>query len=72
MDKVVIHTEYIKLDQLLKWIGIADNGSIAKIIISSGDVKLNGNVVLERGKKIRKGDIIEIAGAGSYEIVTGE
>lgn len=72
MEKVTIHTKYIKLDQLLKWIGVADNGSIAKMIIASGDVKLNGSVALERGKKIRKGDIIEIIGVGSYEIVTGE
>lgn len=72
MEKVTINTEYIKLDQLLKWIGIADNGAIAKMIILNGDVKLNGNVVLERGKKIRKGDIIEIIGVGSYEIVAGE
>lgn len=72
MEKVTINTEFIKLDQLLKWIGIADNGAIAKMIILNGDVKLNGNVVLERGKKIRKGDIIEVDGAGSYEIVTGE
>lgn len=72
MEKVTINTEYIKLDQLLKWIGIADNGTIAKLIIKNGDVKLNGNVVLERGKKIRKGDIIEVADAGLFEIVTGE
>ena len=69
MNKIEINTEFIKLDQFLKWIGIADNGSFAKMMISSGDVKVNGQVASERGKKLRKGDQIEIEGAGTFEII---
>jgi ribosome-associated protein len=37
-------------------------------MISNGDVKVNGQVALERGKKLHKGDKIEIEGAGKFEI----
>lgn len=60
MELVKINTEYIKLDQLLKWIGIADSGSEAKLLILDGKVKVNGLTETQRGKKIRKSDIIEI------------
>lgn len=62
MEKVKINTEYIKLEQLLKWAGIADSGSDAKADIKEGRVKLNGNVELQRGKKIRAGDRVEFDG----------
>lgn len=60
MKKIKISTEFIKLGQLLKLAGIADSGAFAKILIINGDVKLNGVVEKQRGKKIYKGDIIEI------------
>lgn len=69
MQKIEIHTEYIKLDQFLKWIGIADTGAMAKAIIKNGDVYVNGNQTLERGKKIRKGDIVEIKNIGTFQVV---
>lgn len=69
MEKVEITTEFIKLDQLLKWIGVADTGAFAKIIIKNGDVFVNGVQTLERGKKIKKGDVVEVKGIGKFEIV---
>ncbi|TDT50500.1 RNA-binding S4 domain-containing protein [Fonticella tunisiensis] len=69
MDRIKISTEYIKLDQFLKWVGIADTGAIAKIMILNGDVNVNGMVSKERGKKLRKGDIIEVKDIGSFEII---
>lgn len=69
MNKIEISTEFIKLDQFLKWVGIADNGSFAKMMILNGDVKVNGIVAMERGKKLRKGDMIAIEGAGLFEII---
>lgn len=51
-----IDTEFIKLDSLLKLSGIAMTGGQAKIIIQNGDVKVNGEVCTQRGKKIRPGD----------------
>lgn len=60
-EKIKINTEYIKLDQLLKFSAIADTGGIAKEIILAGDVKVNGETVLQRGKKIRSGDEVNVA-----------
>ncbi|WDC85348.1 RNA-binding S4 domain-containing protein [Caloramator sp. mosi_1] len=69
MEQITINTEYIKLDQLLKWANIADSGAFAKLIIQNGDVRVNGEVVLNRGKKIYKGDIVEVEGVGSFKVV---
>ncbi|KGG80072.1 RNA-binding S4 domain-containing protein [Caloranaerobacter azorensis] len=66
MKKIKIYTEYIKLDQLLKYANIAETGGHAKILIKNGQVKLNGEIVLQRGKKIKKGDIIELSDGESY------
>lgn len=62
MEKVNITTEFIKLDQFLKWAGVADYGTDAKIMISEGKVKVNDAVEFQRGKKLRKGDIVETGG----------
>ncbi|MDD3767037.1 MAG: RNA-binding S4 domain-containing protein [Eubacteriales bacterium] len=64
MEKVNIEitTEYIKLDQLLKFSAIAESGSDAKMIILDGQVLVNGGVVTQRGKKIRKGDVVSFQG----------
>jgi ribosome-associated protein len=62
MENVKINTEYIKLDQFIKWAGIVITGSQAKQIIIDGMVKVNDQVITLRGKKLRKGDIIEIDG----------
>ncbi|MCX7903641.1 MAG: S4 domain-containing protein YaaA [Caloramator sp.] len=69
MQKIEIHTEYIKLDQFLKWIGVADTGAMAKVIIKNGDVYVNGNQTFERGKKIRKGDIVQIKNIGTFLVI---
>jgi ribosome-associated protein len=62
MEKVKISTDFIKLDQFLKWVGIVGNGSDAKVIIAEGNVKVNGEVEVRRGKKLRSDDIIEFDG----------
>jgi ribosome-associated protein len=62
MKEVEINTDHIKLEQLLKWAGIASTGSDAKHIIAEGAVKLNGFVELQRGKKVRDGDVVETGG----------
>lgn len=62
MKKASIHTEFIKLDQLLKFTGICATGSEAKALILDEKVKVNGEVCTMRGKKIRDGDSVEAAG----------
>ncbi len=61
-NKVKITTEFIKLDQLLKFAGAVAIGSEAKEIILDGQVKVNGEVCTMRGKKIRSGDIVTVDG----------
>lgn len=60
MNKITINTEFIKLDQFLKWAGVVSSGSEAKDIILSGLVFVNGKIVTERGKKLYKNDEIKI------------
>lgn len=60
--EVKIDTEYIKLDQLLKFSGLTDTGGIAKEVIQNGEVLVNGEVETRRGKKIRKEDVVEFRG----------
>jgi ribosome-associated protein len=62
MREVKIDTDYIKLDQLLKFENIAGTGGEAKNMIRDGRVKVNGSIETARGKKLLKGDIIEAFG----------
>ena len=61
-ERVKITTEYIKLDALLKFANVVATGGEAKIAIQEGDVLVNGEVCTMRGKKIRPGDRVELAG----------
>lgn len=60
METIEIKTEYIKLDQLLKFAGLAESGGHAKMLIEEGLVFVNGEVCSMRGKKIRNGDKIKL------------
>lgn len=57
---IPITTEYIKLDQLLKFSALADNGAMAKEMILAGIVKVGDSVCTMRGKKIRPGDVVTV------------
>ena len=58
--EISINTEYIKLDQLLKFAGVAENGADAKFIIMDEVVEVNGEIETRRGRKIRKGDVVTV------------
>ncbi|HYE83109.1 MAG TPA: RNA-binding S4 domain-containing protein [Clostridia bacterium] len=60
MREVKIETEFIKLDQFLKFESLVGSGGEAKNIIQDGLVKVNGNVETARGKKLHKGDIVKV------------
>lgn len=62
MEKLRIHTEYIKLDALLKFAGLCETGGEAKELIQGGQVKVNGEICTMRGKKCRAGDTVELDG----------
>lgn len=58
--EVKITTEFIKLDQLLKFSGVAETGGMAKDIVLNEEVSVNGELCTMRGKKIRKGDKVTL------------
>ena len=55
-EKIKIDEDFIRLDSLLKFSGLAETGGHAKLLVQNGQVMLNGEVFTMRGKKIRKGD----------------
>jgi ribosome-associated protein len=59
-QKIEIRGDFIKLDSLLKFAGLTETGGIAKDIILEGRIKYNGEVCLMRGKKVYKGDFVDI------------
>jgi ribosome-associated protein len=61
-NNVKITTDFIKLDQLLKFAGAAAIGSEAKELVLEGKVKVNGEICTMRGKKIRSGDTVTVKG----------
>jgi len=68
MEQFVLEYEYIKLGQLLKAVGFAESGVHAKIMIANGEVKVNGEVEYQRGKKIIKGDQVEVENEGLIHV----
>ena len=63
MEKINITTEYIKLDSLLKLASLVGTGGEAKLVITDGLVKVNGEVCTMRGKKLRAGDRVSYDGS---------
>ena len=61
-ETVPITTEYIKLQDLLKFSGAVETGGEAKTLIQEGQVRVNGEVCTLRGKKLRPGDVAELDG----------
>ena len=62
MREVLITTEFIKLQDLLKFAGLVETGGEAKERIQAGEALVNGGPCLQRGKKLRPGDLVKFAG----------
>lgn len=62
MDRIGIHSEFIKLDAFLKLSGLAETGGEAKLMVADGEVLVNGEVCTQRGKKLRPGDTVSFGG----------
>lgn len=69
-EKIVIDTEFIRLDALLKLGGAVDTGGRAKFVVQNGEVKVNGEICTMRGKKMRNGDKAEYNDV-TYEVCNG-
>lgn len=58
METITITTEYIRLQDLMKLSNMVNTGGEAKQLIQDGQVQVNGETCLQRGKKLRPGDIV--------------
>lgn len=66
---IKIKTEFIKLQDLLKFAGAVETGGDAKLIIQEGRITVNGAICTMRGKKMRPGDIACIDGETELVVV---
>ena len=71
MTEIKISTPFIKLDQLIKFAGISFDGAEAKEIVKQGRVKVNGEEELRRGRKLYKGDKVQINLEEIFELIVG-
>ena len=62
-----ISGDFIKLDSFLKFANAVGSGGMAKILITDGEVSVNGRICLERGRKLRNGDTVSVFGK-TYEV----
>ncbi len=62
MEIIKLRDDYIKLGQAIKAANLVGSGVEAKFVIQDGLVKVNGQVELQRGKKLVDGDIVEFEG----------
>ena len=62
MEILKLRDEFIKLGQALKACGLVESGVDAKIAIQNGLVKVNGEVEIQRGKKLYDGDLVDFQG----------
>ena len=68
MVSIPIQTETIRLSQLLKLANVVQDGVEAKFRIANDEVRVNGEVEIRRGRKLRNADVVEFDGE-IYEIV---
>lgn len=62
MREIKIDTEYITLGKFLKYVNAVDSGAVAKLAILEGQVIVNDEVEIRRGKKLRDGDVVSFDG----------
>ena len=63
MEEIVLRDDFIKLGQAIKAAGLVESGVEAKIVIQVGEVKVNGVVETQRGKKLFGGEVVEYNGS---------
>jgi ribosome-associated protein len=62
VDEVTVDDGGIRLGQLLKLAGLAESGSHAKELLQAGEVTVNGEVDVRRGRQLARGDVVSAAG----------
>lgn len=54
--------EPLSLDNFLKLCGVVSTGGQAKVMIQSGEIKVNGEIETRRRRKLKAGDVVEFDG----------
>lgn len=67
-EDIPIHTEFIKLQDFLKYANAVETGGMAKTVILEEQVTVNGEICTMRGKKLRPGDVVSFMG-GSWRVI---
>lgn len=67
---VAIRSETITLDGFLKWCGAAATGGEAKRLVQAGQVRVNGQPEVRRSHPLQPGDVVEVAGRGTWRVVS--
>ena len=62
--QIAVREDFIRLDSAMKLALMVSTGGHAKLVIQNGEVKVNGEICLMRGKKLVRGDTVEYDGAG--------
>ena len=57
--KISVKEDFIRLDSAMKLASLVSTGGHAKIVIQKGEVKVNGEICTQRGKKLHSGDKVE-------------
>lgn len=68
-EEIPIHTEFIKLQDFLKFANAVETGGMAKTVILEEQVSVNGEVCTMRGKKLRPGDLVQFMG-GAWRVTS--
>lgn len=72
MKEVVVGTPQIRLDSFLKWVGAVGTGGQAKVVITSGQVRVNGVPETRRSRKLVPGDEVVVWGTGEWRMTDNQ
>ena len=62
MREVEVRDDGIRLGQLLKLAGVVDAGGDVRSLLDDGAVTVNGEPEARRGRQLRRGDVVGVAG----------
>ncbi len=62
MRTVQIRDEAIRLGQFLKLADLVDNGADVKPLVATGEVRVNGETEIRRGRRLSRGDVVAVSG----------
>lgn len=68
MDEVTVDERGIRLGQLLKLAGLVESGADAKSLLAAGEVTVNGEVDVRRGRQLQRGDVVRL---GDHDVRVG-